>query len=128
MGFLASRRSIGACALEVAFAAFAACTATAVVAAAQDGDTSPVVHLTADSTLTQWKAADAADRSRVSVEIARTRLGDKADRLEVAKAAMEITGCVSRTAGDARFGAWKVGPTAATCLTAPERPPAAQPK
>jgi len=125
MGSLASRRSIAA---RTLVAALAVGMATTVVAAAQDGATSPVVHLSADSTLTQWKAADAADRSRVSVEIARTRLGDKADRLEVAKAAMEITGCVSRTAGDARFGAWKVGPTAATCLTAPERPPAAQPK
>lgn len=94
---------------------------TASAAGAQDEGTSPVVRLDAGSTLQQWKAANAADRSRVSVEIARRRLGDKADRLEVARTAMEITGCVSRTASDARFGGWKVDATAATCLTAQER-------
>ena len=85
-------------------------------------DLAPIVQLDADSTLTQWKAADASARSRLSVEIARKRLGDKPDRLELARTAMEITGCVSRTASDARFGGWKVGATASTCLTAPEKP------
>lgn len=98
--------------------------AGAPAARAGDEPVGPVVHLGADSTLTQWKAADADDRSRVAVEIARERLGPAADRLALAKAAMEITGCLSRTATDARFGAWKVGPTAATCLSAPERPAA----
>ena len=95
---------------------------------AQDQGSPPLVHLSPDSTLTQWKAADADQRSRVAVEIARGRLGEKPDRLELAKTAMEITGCVSRTAADARFGGWKVGATAATCLTAPERPPGEKPK
>jgi hypothetical protein len=90
--------------------------------------TPPFVQLTEEATLTQWRAADAADRSRVAVEIARRLLGQEADRLAVAKAAMEITGCVSRTARDARFGAWKVGATAATCLTAPEKPAGRAPR
>ncbi len=96
--------------------------AAAVVAHANEAGTPPVVPLDADSTLTQWKAADADDRSRVAVEIARSRVGPDADRLALARAAMEITGCLSRTATDPRFGAWKVGPTAATCLSAPELP------
>lgn len=102
----------------------AALLACPIAAAGQS--TSPVVKLDADSTLTQWKAADAQDRSRVAVDIARSRSGAGADRLTIAKAAMEITGCVTRTAGDARFGNWKVGATAATCLSAPERAPTGQ--
>ena len=34
---------------------------------------------------------------------------------------MEISGCLSATARDERFGGWKVAATAATCLTAPEK-------
>lgn len=100
---------------------------TARAAQAAEKATPPRVQLSSDSTLTQWKAADATDRSRVSVEIARKRLGPRPDRLELAKTAMEITGCVSRTSSDARFGSWKVEATAATCLSAPEKPAATAP-
>jgi hypothetical protein len=78
--------------------------------------------LTGESTLADWKAASTDARSEISVAIARKRLGADAAKLDVAKAAMEITGCVTATAGDSRFEAWKVEPTAATCLDAPERP------
>jgi hypothetical protein len=78
--------------------------------------------LTGDSTLAEWKAASTDARSEISVAIARKRLGADAAKLDVAKAAMEITGCVSATARDPRFEAWKVEPTAATCLDAPEKP------
>lgn len=102
--------------------------AAAVVAHADEAGTPPVVHLGADSTLTQWKAADADDRSRVAVALARDRIGGDADRLALAKAAMEITGCLSRTATDPRFGGWTVGATAATCLSAPELPTGGKPE
>lgn len=108
-------------------AVLAAALAASTAAAAGDEGTPPRVQLGPGSTLTQWKAADAADRSRVAVELARKRLGNQADRLELAKTAMEITGCVSRTATDARFGSWKVDATAATCLSAPEKPGSSAP-
>jgi hypothetical protein len=113
---------------RTALAMAASALGAAVVARADDAGTPPVVHLDANSTLTQWKAADADDRSRVAVEIARGRIGPDADRLALAKAAMEITGCLSRTATDPRFGGWKVGPTAATCLSAPEFPTGGKPE
>jgi hypothetical protein len=78
--------------------------------------------LTGESTLADWKKADAEARSEVAVTIARKRLGDSATKLEVATAAMEITGCVTVTARDSRFEAWQVAPTATTRLDAPERP------
>jgi hypothetical protein len=78
--------------------------------------------LTEQSTLAQWKAADADSRSKVAVAIARKRLAADATKLEVATAAMEISGCLTATARDARFDAWQVEPTAKTCLEAPERP------
>jgi hypothetical protein len=78
--------------------------------------------LTGESTLAEWKAASTEARSEISVAIARKRLGAEAAKLDVAKAAMEITGCVSATARDSRFEAWKVEATAATCLDAPEKP------
>jgi hypothetical protein len=77
--------------------------------------------LTGDSTLADWQAATPAARSQVAVALARNRLSPEASKLDVAKLAMEITGCVSATARDARLGGWKVSPTATTCLTAPER-------
>jgi len=77
--------------------------------------------LTGDSTLADWQKATAAERSRVAVALAKNRLAPTATRLEIATAAMEITGCISATARDARFAAWKVAPTAATCLAAPEK-------
>lgn len=79
-------------------------------------------ELTGQSTLADWKTADAEARSKVAVAIARKRLKSDATKLEVATAAMEITGCLSATARDARFAAWQVEPTAKTCLEAPERP------
>lgn len=78
--------------------------------------------LTGESTLAEWKVASTEARSEISVAIARKRLGAAAAKLDVAKAAMEITGCVSATARDSRFESWKVEPTAATCLDAPEKP------
>lgn len=78
--------------------------------------------LTAQSTLAEWKAASPDARSEVAVALARKRLGAGAAKLDVATAAMEITGCLTATARDPRFEAWKVEPTAATCLDAPERP------
>ncbi|MFN2376695.1 MAG: hypothetical protein ABR538_09165 [Candidatus Binatia bacterium] len=87
---------------------------------------SPASHerppLTENSTLAEWKAATGAERSRLAVALSRKRLGPGAADLTVATAAMEITGCVSATAGDSRFQAWTVEPTAATCLSAPEYP------
>ena len=50
------------------------------------------------------------------------RVVPTATKLEIATAAMEITGCVTSTARDARLDAWQIAPTAATCLDAPERP------
>jgi hypothetical protein len=77
--------------------------------------------LTGDSTLAEWRSATAAARSQVAVSLARNRLAADASKLDVAKLAMEITGCVSATARDSRLDGWKVSPTANTCLTAPER-------
>lgn len=74
------------------------------------------------STLADWKKASTAERSRVAVAIARQRLGEKAEKLDVATMAMEITGCVSKTASDARLDEWTVAAAANTCLTAPELP------
>lgn len=74
------------------------------------------------ATLADWKAATAAQRSRLSVAIARRRLGADTPKLDVATMAMEITGCVSATAEDARLDEWKVAAAAETCLTAPELP------
>lgn len=79
--------------------------------------------LTDTSTLAEWNAARPANRNALAVSIARTRLPPAATKLELATAAMEITGCVTKTASDARFAGWQVGPTAASCLTAPETPP-----
>jgi hypothetical protein len=78
--------------------------------------------LTGDSTLADWTRATPAERSQVAVALARNNLPADATRLQVATAAMEITGCLTRTAADTRFARWKVAPTAATCLTAPEKP------
>jgi hypothetical protein len=95
----------------------------AVPAAAVSGQRAAVKpQLTEQSTLAQWKSADAESRSKVAVAIARKRLAADATRLEVATAAMEISGCLTATARDARFDAWQVEPTAKTCLEAPERP------
>ena len=77
--------------------------------------------LSGDSTLADWSAASATERSGVAVALAKTRLAADATKLDVAKMAMEISGCLSATAKDPRLGAWKVAPTATTCLTAPER-------
>lgn len=79
-------------------------------------------RLTESSTLAEWKAANASSRSEVAVAIARKKLPPTATKLEIATAAMEISGCLSKTAGDARFDSWQVEPTATTCLTAPEKP------
>ena len=54
--------------------------------------------------------------------MARKHLPAEATKLELATAAMEITGCLTATAKDPRFAAWPLAPTAKTCLTAPERP------
>ena len=78
--------------------------------------------LTEDSTLAQWKTASRSDRSRVAVALAHKRLGLDAGKLEIATTAMEISGCLTATGRDSRFDAWTLEPTAATCLTAPERP------
>jgi hypothetical protein len=78
--------------------------------------------LSGDSTLADWRGASSSERSRVAVELARERLKPDATKLEIATAAMEITGCLGTTANDLRFSGWKVAPTAATCLTAPEKP------
>lgn len=78
--------------------------------------------LTETSTLAEWNAARAANRNALAVSIARAKLPPTATKLELATAAMEITGCVTKTASDARFAGWQVGPTAASCLTAPETP------
>ncbi len=78
--------------------------------------------LDGNSTLAQWQAASAAERSRLAVEIARTRLGADAEKIDVATMAMEITGCLSATAKDSRLGEWTVAAAAETCLTAPELP------
>lgn len=93
---------------------------TAATEPAHEDEARPT--LTGDSTLAEWTKATAAERSRVAVALAKNRLEPTATKLEIAKTAMEITGCVSSTARDARFAAWKVAPTAATCLTAPEKP------
>ena len=77
--------------------------------------------LSGDSTLTEWQAAASSERSEVAVALARNRLAPDASKLDIAKVAMEISGCLSATAKDSRLGGWKVAPTATTCLTAPER-------
>jgi len=77
--------------------------------------------LTGDSTLAEWKAASPGERNAVAVALARNRLAPDAPKLDIATMAMEITGCLSRTADDTRVTGWKVAPTATTCLTAPER-------
>lgn len=83
---------------------------------------SPDFKLTETSTLLQWKVASASERSRMSVAMARKHLPAEATKLELATAAMEITGCLTATAKDLRLAAWTLAPTAKTCLTAPERP------
>lgn len=83
---------------------------------------SPAAELTENSTLSQWKAASASERSQLAVAMARTRLPPEATKLELATAAMEISGCLTTTAKDPRFDAWTLAPTATTCLTAPELP------
>lgn len=83
---------------------------------------SPATELTENSTLSQWKAASAPERSQLAVAMARARLPSEATKLELATAAMEISGCLTTTARDPRFDAWTLAPTATTCLTAPERP------
>ena len=60
--------------------------------------------------------------SPITSALARQRLAPDASKLEVASTAMEISGCLTATARDSRFDAWPLAPTAATCLTAPERP------
>ena len=85
-------------------------------------EAAPKPSLSGDSTLADWRAAPSSEHSRVAVALAKNRLGPDATKLDIAKMAMEITGCVSVTAKDSRFEAWKVAPTATTCLTAPERP------
>jgi hypothetical protein len=115
--------SPGAASRRRELAALLACTAVFFVlpgVAAAGPRAKP--KLTGESTLADWKAASTDARSEISVAIARKRLGADAAKLDVAKAAMEITGCLTATAGDSRFEAWKVEPTAATCLDAPERP------
>ena len=86
------------------------------------GERAKKPKLSEQSTLAEWKLASAEARSEVAVAIARKRLAADASKLEVATAAMEISGCLSATARDPRFDAWQVAPTAATCLDAPERP------
>jgi hypothetical protein len=111
---------------------FACVVAAIAAAAAARADEAPAGHahrhhaakLSETSTLAQWKAASASDRSEVAVAIARAKLAPTATKLEVATAAMEISGCLTATARDSRFEAWQVAPTATTCLTAPERPAA----
>ncbi len=102
-----------------------ACVATlgGSVRAQEKPAAAPARELTGDSTLAEWKAAPSSDRSRVAVALSRNRLPADASKLDIAKMAMEITGCVSATAKDERMNGWKVAPTAATCLTAPEREP-----
>lgn len=78
--------------------------------------------LTADSTLARWLAATADERTPIAVALARNFLKPDASKLEIARAAMEITGCLTRTAKDPKLSAWKVAPTANICLTAEERP------
>ncbi|HEY2773278.1 MAG TPA: hypothetical protein VGK20_04400 [Candidatus Binatia bacterium] len=81
----------------------------------------PTDELTGESTLARWKQSPAEDRSRIAVALARNRLAADASKLDVAKMAMEITGCLSATAKDPRAQTWKVAATAATCMTAPEK-------
>ncbi len=78
--------------------------------------------LTGDSTLARWLAATADERTPIAVALARNLLKPDASKLEIARAAMEITGCLTRTAKDPKLSAWRVAPTANICLTAPERP------
>jgi len=79
-------------------------------------------QLGADSTLAQWRTATTSARSQLAVALARQRLAPDASKLEVASTAMEISGCLTATARDSRFDAWPLAPTAATCLTPPQRP------
>lgn len=80
------------------------------------------LRLDGNSTLADWRRATTAERSRIAVALARSSLALDATRLEIATAAMEITGCLSRTASDPKFDAWRVATTAGTCLNAPEKP------
>jgi len=59
----------------------------------------------------------------VAVALAHNRLDVSASKLDLAKTAMEISGCLTRTAQEPRAAAWKVAATAGTCLDAPERAP-----
>ena len=95
--------------------------ALALVAVAASGAFADTKVLTGDSTLAEWQQASATERSQVAVALAKNRLAPDASKLDVAKTAMEISGCLSATAKDSRLGAWKVAPTATTCLDAPER-------
>ena len=99
-----------------------ACSGSAVFAEEARSLAADAKPLSGDSTLAQWKLATPAERSQVAVALARNRLDVKADKLDVAKTAMEINGCLSKTAEDASLGAWKVAQPAATCLDAPEKP------
>jgi hypothetical protein len=80
-------------------------------------------HLGSESTLADWKAAAPDERSKLAVAIAPKRLPADTPKLDIAKRAMEISGCLTKTAGDERFAKWTVEPTATTCLTAPEKEP-----
>lgn len=88
---------------------------------AQSSPSAASHELSGESTLGEWKTASATDRSRVAVLLAKKQLPPNVNHLDLATAAMEITGCLSATATDQRFLAWKVAPTALTCLTAPEQ-------
>lgn len=83
--------------------------------------THQVRKLNGNSTLAEWRSATPAARSRIAVALAKTHLAPDAAKLEVATVAMEITGCLSKTASDPKFDNWRVATTAGTCLTAPEK-------
>lgn len=78
-------------------------------------------ELTFDSTLAHWREAPATERSHLAVLLARKRLPKDASKLEVATAAMEISGCLTATSGNPSYAAWQIEATAITCLTATER-------
>jgi len=88
-------------------------------ARANDGPPAPIDE---NSTLAQWKAAPTSARSLLAVTLAKKRLPPDPDKLELAKTAMEISGCLTATAKDPRFAGWLVAPTSKTCLEAEERP------
>jgi len=118
---------IATCACQqVAHAGDEAAVADPPVGETQAADAAEVqpttFELTETSTLLQWKTASASERSRLAVAMARKHLPAEAAKLELATAAMEISGCLTATAKDPRFAAWTLAPTAKTCLTAPERP------